>query len=306
MGQKLPTLQCCHENERENEVHISSIGSSAMCGSHDDLNDEHFVPAWVEVQPCHTGLVNCMSQSSPHAVDLSDTRSCQAIALKAYGDVSFAGNAFMDEGAGAADCGERSLESLSYLPVRFDEADTYDVERSRERYSKVLVHGTRARTQRGAKWDAWLRGAALGRGVTLLSGGKDLDDFAGSTGGGGGAVERIVSTYMIDGSLTRLSILPCMPGNGHVEGARIEIRKIQSVCSATDIMMMLDQMDAVLTEAEKARAIILQYLEEDEASGTSAKRRVCFLEQSALAKEQFVEAVTALWLEKRNDHSMWF
>ena len=73
--------------------------------------------------------------------------------------------------------GSSLLKSLSYVPARFDEGTTIDVERSQPRYSKIVVH-TRARTQRSKAWEQWLQGATLGREVTLLEGFdlKELSD----------------------------------------------------------------------------------------------------------------------------------
>jgi len=66
-------------------------------------------------------------------------------------------------------------------------------------------------------------------------------------------------------------------------------------------MLLFSQVDSLLDESELRRAVLIQYL-----SDASERRRVCFLEQSDAAKDEFVQALTALWLEKRNDHSMWF
>ena len=49
------------------------------------------------------------------------------------------------------------LESLSYTPFRFDEGHTVDVERSHQRYSKILLHSNRAKTQKRSKaWGDWV------------------------------------------------------------------------------------------------------------------------------------------------------
>jgi len=193
------------------------------------------------------------------------------------------------------------IESLSYLPVRFDEGNTFDVERSHTRYSKIIVHSTRARTQRRSKaWEDWLRGATAGRAVTLLSG-------FGSTPRNNGEAEgvdvvpcsKVPATYFLDRGLTKLSVLPT---DAHAsEAIMLLVDNIQVICPASDFMLFFDQIQARLDESEKARAVLLQYVTED-----TERKRLCFLEESEAAKDRFVQALTALWLEKRNDHSMWF
>lgn len=193
-----------------------------------------------------------------------------------------------------ADSPMQPLESLSYMPVRFDESSTVDAERSHSRYSKIMVHSTRARTQRRSKaWEDWLRVATAGRAITLLNG---LDE---ASEGQSAVLEKIPAMYHLDRALTKLSILP---GNGADTAAiAIMVDSIQVICPATDFMLFYDQVDAKLDESERGRAVLLQYVTED-----TQRKRVCFLEDSEVAKDHFVQALTALWLEKRNDHSMWF
>merc|ERR1719198_397384 len=67
--------------------------------------------------------------------------------------------------------GLSSMETLSYVPVRFDVSSTIDNDRSQARYSTIVVHSSRARTQRRSKaWAEWLRVAIGGRKCTVLVG----------------------------------------------------------------------------------------------------------------------------------------
>jgi hypothetical protein len=187
------------------------------------------------------------------------------------------------------------LESLSYTPVRFDEGSTIDHERSHARYSKIVVHSTRARTQKRSKvWEDWLRAATVGCSITLLNGiTEDAEDEVLT-------MQKVPAMYHLDErALSKLSILPA---KGEAMSAiTILIDSIQVICPATDFMLFFEQVGSKLDESEKTRAVLLQYVTED-----SERRRVCFLEESESAKDRFVQALTALWLEKRNDHSMWF
>jgi|Transcript_54111 hypothetical protein len=200
------------------------------------------------------------------------------------------------------------MESLSYMPVRFDPHSTIDEERSHSRYSKIVVHSTRARTQRRSKaWEEWLRAATAGRSVTLLSGtglqtprGNEKGTEAMETA----SYTKVEATYYLDRALTKLSILPAESNTGEAAAMppiTIMVDNIQVICPLTDFMLLSEVVEAQLDEGERSRAALLQYQSEG-----SKQKRVCFLEESENAKDRFVQALTALWLEKRNDHSMWF
>lgn len=226
---------------------------------------------------------------------------------------------FEHPAAASSSFSQPPLETLSYLPMRFDESPTIDIERSHARYSKIVVHSSRARTQRRSKsWEDWIRVANAGRAVTLLSGVSQAGDAdagavagegagagEGAEAGGGGAkgsVARIPAMYHLDRTLCRLSILP-------VEGVDIMpipimVDSIQVICPASDFGLLFDQVDTSLSEAEKGRAVMIQYV--TDAEDTTGRKRVCILVETEVEKDCFIKALTALWLEKRNDHSMWF
>lgn len=193
------------------------------------------------------------------------------------------------------------LESLSYTPVRFDVNPTMDVERSHARYSKIVVHSTRARTQRRSKaWEEWLRAATAGRAIVLLIGIPDSETPL-------SVCTKLPAMYYLDRALTKLTILPAESRDIDSNESNtksvitISVDNIQVICPATDFMLFFDQVEAQLDESEQRRAVLLQYTTED-----TERKRVCFLEDSEHAKDRFVQALTALWLEKRNGHSMWF
>lgn len=199
------------------------------------------------------------------------------------------------------------LESLSYEPVRFDVSQTVDVERSQARYTNIVVHSTRARTQRRAQtWDQWLRAATAGRPITLLTsfdrvkredtGTDEEKDVAAAV-----TCSKVAATYRLDSSLTKFSISAVEAASSAVAPIGIPIDSIQVICPATDFMLFFDQVEAQLDELEQKRAVMLQY-----QAPEGQRMRICFLEESEHAKDRFVQALTALWLEKRSDHSMWF
>lgn len=200
-----------------------------------------------------------------------------------------------------------NLETLSYMPVRYDVNSTIDAERSHSRYSKIVVHSTRARTQKRSKaWEEWLRAATTGRSVTLLMGaGFESDSSEGPKGAkvSLGSPSKVQAMFYIDRALSKLSILPAasQSDGSAVQPITILVDNIQVICPLMDFMLLADVVENQLDEGERARAALLQF----KTDGTEQKR-VCFLEESESAKDRFVQALTALWLEKRNDHSMWF
>lgn len=202
-----------------------------------------------------------------------------------------------------------SLESLSYSPVRFDVPTTIDVERSQARYSNIVVQRSHARLQRRSKvWEDWLHAATAGRSITLLTGFPDETPRKSPDGEESNtmrACKRIEGKYFLDRALTRISILPLETQceEAAALAGTILVDNIQVICTATDFMMFAEQIQSQLHESERSRAVLLQWVKED---NKAQKRRICFLEASPQDKDRFVQALTALWLEKRNDHSMWF
>lgn len=199
------------------------------------------------------------------------------------------------------------LESLSYLPVRFDEGSTADNERSHTRYAKLVLHSTRARTQRRSKaWEDWLRGATAGRPITLLLGLKtprrpeNPGDRSRSEEASSGECTKVAATYYLDRALTKVSI-SVTNEKTEPEVSSFMVDNIQVICPASDFMLFFDQVDAKLDESERARAVLIQYVTED-----TERKRICILEATEDAKDKFVQSLTALWLEKRHEYSMWF
>lgn len=198
------------------------------------------------------------------------------------------------------------MESLSYIPVRFDVGTTIDVERSQARYSNLVVHSSHARLQRRSKcWEDWLRAATAGRNVMLLSGGfpeqtpSQLKEGALETPRT--ACEKVPARYFLDRALTRISIMPVeQAGESLASRASLAdtilVDSIQVICTATDFKLFADHVEFQLDDAERRRAVLIQYLTEVQPK---QRRRACFLEATPQDKDRFVQAMTALWLEKR-------
>lgn len=274
MGQQIaPEVACCRSEKGGRGCEISLFDLS------DHPNAPNSAHSLVQIHGCTAEPPDFVQQMDPDEWGCS---SCRA------DDTDIVGLSSMD--------------ALSYVPVRFDVTSTVDADRSQARYSKIVVHSTRARTQRRSKaWEEWLRAATAGREITLLVGEGfqttriDITKEALLNG-----CQKINAKYCLDRGLTKLTIMPVDPG-ANCKPVAILVDNIQVVCPLTDFMLLSDVVEAQLDESERSRAALVQYLAE---SGES--QRVCFLEESENAKDRCVQALTALWLEKRNDHSMWF
>lgn len=201
------------------------------------------------------------------------------------------------EDAGAAPL--QPLESLSYQPLRFDVGHTVDVERSHQRYSNIVLHGNRAMTQKRSKaWGNWISAATAGRAATLLTGLADGDQKPTRP------LVPVPAKYFLDRSGARLCVRPDRPDAAAAEALAIALDNIHLICPVTDAASVSSHLDvSKLSAAEQRCAVLLQYSEED---GKVDRRRACLIVDSEAARDDFVQALTALWLERRNDHSMWF
>jgi len=200
--------------------------------------------------------------------------------------------------------GASMLETLSYSPVRFDAAATLDVERSQQRYSRIVVHSTRARTRKRSKvWEDWLRTAtSSGRQVTLVGTLEVTREVTGEDSVP--ACRRIAAMCHLDQAHTRLSVRPLETGDCAEMAATVRINDILVICSASDRAELLDWLVEDLDPSEKACVIFLEYASNPE--NLNERKRLCFLEESEAARDGFLQAFTALWLEKRTNHSVWF
>lgn len=171
------------------------------------------------------------------------------------------------------------LHTLQYLPISFEAQSTIDHDRSHSRYAKVVLHTSRSqRTNfRSKVWEDWIIAAVAGKKVVYL-------DMEG---------KLTPASYTLDPSLSVLTIRTSR------DIIPIMVDRIQLICPAADFMVFFG--NDVLTNEEKDRAVFVQYI-----TTVSERHRVCFLEESTAAKTKFVQALTALWLEKRNEDAMWF
>lgn len=245
-----------------------------------NLQDEHYSGS----STGYTDLNQQLAKSVPCLPDPRSLACCQEQSIEANGPVPL-----------------QPLESLSYTPFRFDEGATVDVERSHQRYSKILLHSNRARTQRRSKaWGDWISAATTGRAATLLTGIAEVGDQQITR-----PLVPIPATYYLDKSATRLSIRPQSRTDAAMaEALSIAIDNIQVICPVMDVAQLCNQLDAGnVSAAEKQCAVLLQYSEED---AKIDRRRACLIVDSEASRDDFVQALMALWLERRNDHSMWF
>jgi len=267
------SVRCCQQE------HVSPDWADELRRGEVNLQDEHFSGS-------STGNADPnwpLAKSVPFLPDPRSFACCQEQAFEADGTVPL-----------------QPLESLSYTPFRFDEGHTVDVERSHQRYSKIMLHNNRARTQKRSKaWGDWICAANAGRAATLLTGIAEVGDQQLTR-----QLVPVQAMYCLDRAATRLSILPQSGADAAMtEALSIAIDKIQVICPVMDVAQLCSQLDASNFAAEKQNSVLLQYSEED---AKVDRRRACLIVDSESARDDFVQALMALWLERRNDHSMWF
>jgi len=182
-----------------------------------------------------------------------------------------------------------TVESLKYSPSHFEDTETMDVERSHVRYANTFAHTKSGRHQRQSlTLEEWLHCAASGREILLLTSRPEpIDKLIPSC-------NRIPAVYTLDRAFTKLTIYPGeVSENGPIV---ILVSNLLVICPASDFEPLFDNDQAMLSELEMERAVLLQYATDVSGSGYKC---VCFLEKSAIAADSFVDAVTALWLERR-------
>jgi len=134
-------------------------------------------------------------------------------------------------------------------------------------------------------WEEFLLTAQGGCPISLLESGAKVD-----------------GSYRLDADLDVLSINPDSKVSSVAKHTCV-VNRIQVICPAAEFAWIVEDIDvlASLSEADKGKAILIQYSSDDDD-----RARVCFLEQNSGKRDRFVQAMTALWLEKRNEQSLWF
>lgn len=197
--------------------------------------------------------------------------------------------------ADAADLGRIShVESLSYVPVRFDECHTMDMERSNKRYEKLPMHNVRLRAPpRSPICDAWLRGAALGFPVTLIqhsprSGDTSSEDFS-----------RVSAVLQLNTDQTQMTITSKVAEEGQEELAiAVLFDNITTICPVTDVMLIFK---VTLPVADRDCVMVIQYVE----SGGESKHLYLLLKNTQ-TRDEFIQALTDHWFERRNETDRWY
>mmetsp|Transcript_16802 Transcript_16802/g.29501 ORF Transcript_16802/g.29501 Transcript_16802/m.29501 type:complete len:283 (+) Transcript_16802:49-897(+) len=191
-----------------------------------------------------------------------------------------------------------SIESLNYLPVRFDDSSTIDTERSEDRYENLTVHTSRLHTRRQMQnREAWLRAAVSGKSAMLLQA-WSIQDSSDSMP----SVQKVPATYILDQNHAALSILP--QGRTDIDKIVILMDAITAICPIRESVLFMAQWESHLSELEQSCAVLMKYSNDDDISG--GLRQVCVLEESEAAKDSFIQVLTSLWLNKPRRHSMWY
>lgn len=178
-----------------------------------------------------------------------------------------------------------SIETLSYVPSRFDENHSIDMERSHARYANIVTMGRdRWRAVSDESPEDWLRNADNRRVITLLS------PCPANVGQPISSVHKTLAMCNFDRHLTMLKIFPAAVSEPFV--LTVPIESIQAICPGTEFMFIASHVEIHVTDAERGLAVLLEYVA---TSGES--RRVGFLAESEDAMNNFVDVISALCLE---------
>lgn len=146
----------------------------------------------------------------------------------------------------------------------------------------------RRKQQEPMVWEGWMRTTTTGRQVTLLT------PFPLTTDKPISCCNGTKSWLFLDVNLTKLTLRTV---DGEPIVLTILLDSILAIGSAADFMFCFDQTPPFLSDTEKDCAVLLQYVAEEDAE----YKHVCFLAECSTQRYCFVEALTALWLEKRRN-----
>lgn len=185
--------------------------------------------------------------------------------------------------------GGAMVESLSYMPVCFEEVSSLDYERSGDRYVNLFMHKYSPRDKKD-----WIRFAAPGHTCVVLTPFKNLGETEHSTW------TRTPSFLLVTSD--KLTIFPagsfdpgeagCDEENNFKSEIVISISRVEMACCASCILPLPDLGETTLDKAEQERAVYVQYMSE-----CSIRKHMLFLEPSECAKDHLMQVLASLWQE---------
>jgi len=282
MGLDQSSMKCCHQD---------NLNTASEVWMHESVPPEGLT--------YHRFNIECsiMGPSGFRDALINDSQIglCIPTESNCYHDLevdSFMGSKWhdSDDTGDEAKCDKRLVESLNYVPVCFDETQSFDADRSRLRYNDIGVHGI-VRSwalQRPSACEEWLHSATAGRLITFIKAGRhpDDDDFS-----------KVPAVFYIDHSLKMMSIYPSQLGQPPL--LTMCLGNILAICSAADVIAFAGRFEFELSDSEIERTVLLPC----DSSDPLAKF-ICFIVESSQAKASYVQALTTLWLENRRDQNL--
>eukprot|EP00811_Abedinium_folium_P001587 NODE_11453_length_1285_cov_8.512953.p1 GENE.NODE_11453_length_1285_cov_8.512953~~NODE_11453_length_1285_cov_8.512953.p1 ORF type:complete len:275 (-),score=45.31 NODE_11453_length_1285_cov_8.512953:270-1094(-) len=274
MGHKLS--HCCHEESGTTITAETEVALHKVSGLSDFLND-HQCTSLPVVQH---GMVS---------------RDCNGTLPAGWCKTRGDGAEFALGGGVSAD---PVVESLNYMPLAYDASQTtIDLERSHDRYKKLAMHSKHGWSLGTAMPSAaWMRAAASGMPVTIVT------PAPAPVGTLRSACGRLQGMLYLDGNFTKVTLLSVELSNQLALRVRIDQMQVISPTSDSEFY------GAVLDPAELGLGVLIQYTLADDNCGATdvGPWQVCFLVAAAPSREAFIDGLTTLWLEKRNQRETWF
>eukprot|EP00811_Abedinium_folium_P002600 NODE_12388_length_1227_cov_11.265455.p1 GENE.NODE_12388_length_1227_cov_11.265455~~NODE_12388_length_1227_cov_11.265455.p1 ORF type:complete len:257 (+),score=53.00 NODE_12388_length_1227_cov_11.265455:2-772(+) len=159
-------------------------------------------------------------------------------------------------------------EPLIYAPV-VDEGQLSGLRTPRARRKDLTI------------WEDWMRELGDGRAVTIITHATSL------TGENTGSCYKLSAVVYLNLALTKLTFYPDMESDFFVISVLVD--HVQVVCAALAFKQFHDRFGCVLSEKDMGRAVLLQYTTED-----FERKVICFLEVTGRARDTFVDALTAI------------
>lgn len=184
---------------------------------------------------------------------------------------------------------KRPLECLNYSPLHYDASDCVDAERSMARYNSIARHNKHWHSPTHLKMSRmpWIQ--AMRSGVPIILLGpimKDNDDPY---------CQKIRAKIFLARDCAQLKLAS---DETNVPFSKtINLNRIRVIGSASMFKQIVVQLD----ESDKDQAVYVQY-----AAPSGGLTCICFLAASEQRKDEFIQALTTLWLEKQGDNDKWF
>lgn len=183
------------------------------------------------------------------------------------------------------------VEGLNYIPLHYDSSESVDAERSMARYNSIGRHNKNWHSPKHLIMSRmpWIQSMCRGIPIILLGpimkgGDSPFTNY-----------QKIRAKVFLARDCAQLRV--ASDETNVAFSKTINLNKIKVIGSAS----MFEQIVVKLDECDKDRAVYLQY-----AGSSGNATCICFLISPEQRKDEFIQALTTLWLEKQGDKDKWF